>query len=282
MYQHLTSLRGIPQRLAKIHWKLLFLLSFSFTILVESQLNLHATQAQDQPPTATPANAPPQLKNTLAQIDLAANKRDVKAVMQFYSGNFTHSDGLTRQTLEQALTQLWKRYNTLNYRTELQTWQPSGNGFVAQTVTYITGTQRTQGRELALNATLTSRQYLQGQQITRQEILSERSQLTSGQNPPKIQLNLPQQVKAGQEYNLDAIVQEPLGDSLLLGAALEEPVSPQNYLKEGRVNLEPLSAGGIFKVGKAPTKPTSQWISALLVKEDGLILVSQRLQVVKP
>ncbi len=282
MHRYLALLRNIPQHLfTKVRWELLLLLSFSFMILIEGE-NLHGTQAQEQPPTAAPANVPPQLKDTLAQIDAAANKRDIKAVMQFYSGNFTHSDGLTRQTLEQALTQVWKRYNTLNYRTELQTWQPSGNGFMAQTVTRITGTQQNQGRELALNATLTSRQYFQGQKITRQEILSERSQLTSGQNPPKIQLNLPQQVTVGQEYNLDAIVQEPLGDSLLLGAALEEPISPQSYLKDGRINLEPLAAGGIFKVGRAPAKPTSQWISAILVREDGMILISRRLQVVKP
>jgi hypothetical protein len=282
MHQYLALLSTIPQYLfAKVWWKLLLLISFSFAILIEGE-NLPSTQAQERPPTAASQNAPPQLKNTLAQVDAAANKRDIKAAMQFYSGNFTHSDGLTRQTLEQALTQLWKRYNTLNYRTELQTWQPSNNGFVAQTVTYITGTQQTQGRKLALTATLNSRQHFQGQKIIRQEILSERSQLTSGQNPPKIELNLPQQVKVGQEYSLDAIVQEPLGDSLLLGAALEEPISPQNYLKEGRVNLEPLSAGGIFKVGRAPAKPTSQWISAILVREDGLILISQRLQVVKP
>ncbi|HEY9847473.1 MAG TPA: hypothetical protein V6D03_14915, partial [Candidatus Caenarcaniphilales bacterium] len=65
---------------------------------------------------------------------------------------------MTRQTLEQALNQLWQRYNTLNYRTELRTWEPAGDGFVVETVTTITGTQRTPAREFALKATLTSRQ----------------------------------------------------------------------------------------------------------------------------
>ncbi|MGC1396755.1 MAG: hypothetical protein WA828_21040, partial [Coleofasciculaceae cyanobacterium] len=68
----------------------------------------------------SPATAPPQLKATLAQIDAAANRRDVNSVMQFYAGNFKHSDGLTRQTMMQALTDLWKRYPQLTYRTELK------------------------------------------------------------------------------------------------------------------------------------------------------------------
>lgn len=257
---------------------MLLLLSSSFVTLFDSKLNLSSAQAQG-PAKVAPANASPQLKDTLAQIDAAANRRDIKAVMQFYGDNFTNSDGLTRQTLESTLPKLWQRFKTLNYRTQLQTWQPQKNGFVTQTVTYITGTQQAQGRELALNATLTSRQYFEGSKVTRQEILSERSQLTSGQNPPKIELRLPQQVAAGREYSLDVIIQEPLGENLLLGAALEEPINSQNYLSDGQINLEPLSAGGIFKVGRAPVKPTNQWISAVLVREDGMILISQRLQV---
>lgn len=280
MHRYLVLLRGVPRRLLpQVGWGILCLLSFSFVTLIDDSLNLSRTQAQSQPAKVAPANAPPQLRDALAQIDAAANKRDIKAVMQFYSNDFTNSDGLTRRTLESTLPELWQRFKVLNYRTELQTWQPQKKGFVARTVTRITGTQQVQGRELALNATLTSRQYFEGSKVTRQEILSERSQLTSGQNPPKVELRLPQQVAVGREYNLDVIIQEPLGESLLLGAALEEPISPQNYLSEERINLEPLSAGGLFKVGRAPIKPTNQWISAVLVREDGMILISQRLQI---
>jgi len=39
--------------------------------------------------------------------------------MQFYGENFSHSDGLSRQSMEKALTQLW-RYPNLKYQTQLQ------------------------------------------------------------------------------------------------------------------------------------------------------------------
>lgn len=229
---------------------------------------------------ASPATAPPQLKQAITQIDAAANKKDVQAVLQYYGQGFTHSDGLTRQTLQQSLDAFWKRYNNLKYRTELTSWQTDGKGVLAETTTYITGVTTLNDRETNFNATLKSRQRFENQKIVRQEILSERVELTSGANPPKVKLNLPDQVKVGQEYQFDAIVQEPLGDELLLGAAIEEPVKPSGYLSPTSVNLELLSAGGIFKVGRAPTAADARWISAVLVRGDGMTLITQRLRVV--
>jgi len=62
-------------------------------------------------------------------------------------------------------------------------------------------------------------------------------------------MNLPQQVKVGQQYSFDAIVQEPLGD-YLVGAAIEEPIQADKYFNP-TVELELLPAGGLFKVGRA-------------------------------
>lgn len=229
---------------------------------------------------ASPATAPPQLKETLTRIDTAANNRNLQSVLQFYAQNFTHSDGLTRQTLQQAISGFWKRYPNLQYRTELVSWQAEGKGFVAETVTYITGMETVGERPITLSATLRSRQRFENQRIVRQEVLSERIQMTAGEKPPTVKVNLPDQVRVGQQYTLDAIVQEPLGEDLLLGAAIEEPVRAGGYLKPTTIELEPLSAGGIFKTGRAPAKPDSRWISTILVRGDGMTLITQRLRVV--
>jgi len=269
-------------QLLRSHWKTLLLLTLVFGAVVEGGFNLRQAEArpQNQPLFAATPAAPQSLKSTLAQIDAAANQRNLKAVMQFYSPNLTHSDGLTRQTLEKTLANFWQRYSSLNYRTELKSWQPNRQGFTAETVTTITGTQQTGNQKLALAATITARQQIVGQKILRQEIVSERSRVTSGAKPPTVEVNLPQQVKVGQSFNFDAIVKEPLGDSLLLGAALEEPITPGNYFKNGPLKLEALPAGGIFKVGKAPPQAASRWISAVFVRQGGMTVVSQRLQVV--
>jgi ketosteroid isomerase-like protein len=229
----------------------------------------------------TPANAPAPLTKLLTEIDAAANRRDVKAVMAFYSQNFTHSDGLNSQSMEKALTQLWQRYPNLNYRTELKSWKTEGNAIIADTVTTIAGTQKQDGRELNLKATIRSQQRFEGEKIVKQEILAEQNQITSGKNPPKIQVNVPEQVKVGEEYNFDAIVLEPIGNDILIGTILQEPINEKTFFKSPELDLDLLNAGGIFKVGKAPATPENRWISAVLMRQGGIAMVSVRLRVVK-
>jgi len=234
-----------------------------------------AAQTQAAPPDTAPAA----LTETLAQIDAAANRRDLDAVMQFFDRRLTHSDGLTHSGLEDALSALWERYPNLIYQTELTAWEAEGEGFVAETTTTIRGTESAANHTLTLTATIASRQRIQNQTIVEQEILSERSQLTAGEDPPTVEVNLPQTVSIGQSFAFDAIVQEPLGDQLLLGAAIEEPVNLNTYLNAAPIDLELLAAGGLFKTGRAPALPDDRWISAVIVRSDGITAVTQRLQV---
>lgn len=252
---------------------ILFLLGLSLAIVSGSIQSDRAT-------AATPETAPAELKSAITQIDAAANRRNIQDVLKFYSPNFTHSDGLNRQSLERSLTQFWKQYPTLTYKTELQSWEPSQNGFQAVTVTRITGTQTRDGQQVRLDATLRSRQQFQNRAIVRQDILSERNLITTGEKPPSVKVNLPEQVRTGQEFSFDAIVQEPLESDLLLGAVVQEPVNSDGYLKPATANLDVLNSGGLFKVGKAPSTAGSQWVSAVLVRHGGMTMVTQRLNVV--
>ncbi|UKO98603.1 nuclear transport factor 2 family protein [Nostoc sp. UHCC 0870] len=226
-------------------------------------------------------NAPATVKNLLTQIDAAASKGDVKGVLQYYSPIFTHGDGLNRQTMEKALVTFWKRHPNLRYSTQLQSWKSEGNSIIAETVTNITSLPSANSNNLALNTTIKSRQRITGGKIVRQDVLSERTLLTSGSKPPQIDVKLPQQVKVGQQYNFDAIVQEPLGDDLLLGTALEEPIQASKYLNPTSVDLKPLNSGGLFKIGRAPSTPGNRWISAVILRGGGMTIVTQRLQVVR-
>jgi ketosteroid isomerase-like protein len=257
-------------------WVILFFTTFALTSGWKC-----AEAITPQQLAQTSQNAPAQIKNLLTQIDTAASRGDIKAVMQFYSPTFSHGDGLNRQTMEKALIAFWKRYPQLRYSTQLQSWKTEGNAIIAETVTNITGLPSSNSNNLALNATIRSRQRVAGAKIIRQDILSERTQLTSGAKPPQLDIKLPQQVRVGQQYNFDAIVTEPLGDDYLLGTALEEPIRPEKYLSPTPVELELLTAGGLFKVGRAPANPGSHWVSAVIMRGDGMTMVTQRFQVVK-
>ncbi len=257
------------------------LITFLLTLaLTGSWQTTQATTPQQFAQATTPQNAPADLKNLLTQVDAAANRGDVKGVLQFYSPNFAHGDGLNLQTLEKSLVSLWQRYPKLQYSTKLLSSKPEANGIIAETETQITGLSSGNSNNLALNATIKSRQRIQGGKIVRQDILSERTLLTSGSKPPQIDIKLPQQVLVGQKYSFDAIVQEPLGDDFLLGTALEEPIKPDKFLNPTSVDLQLLTSGGLFKTGQAPSTPGSQWVSAVILRGNGMTMVTQRLQVV--
>lgn len=223
--------------------------------------------------------APKALTEAIAEIETAANNQDLDGLISYYSPDFTNSDGLTTDTLKKALDQMWQNYSRLKYSTEIKSWSQSGNQLVAETVTTVRGIQTTEGRKARLKSTIKSRQYFQGQKLVRQEILTEQSQLTSGKNPPKVQVVAPDTVTVGKKYNFDLIVNEPLGDQVLLGAVQEEKTAGNLYLNSSSLELEPLPAGGIYKVATAPLLPENNWLSAILVRGDGITMITHRVNI---
>ena len=246
-------------------------LTFSVASELSNTLNAKA---------ASPESAPADLVSTIESIEAAATAGDINAVMANYSADFTNEDGFTYETLQAALSNLWERYENLSYRVELQSWDSAEEeGYSAETVTYISGTQITNGQPTQLESIIRSRQIYKDGKVVSQTTLSERNQLNSGENPPTVSVILPEQVDTGESYDFDAIVMEPLGNRYLLGAAIEEGTTATDFFTGRPIELELLAAGGLFKIGEAPAEPDSRWVSALLVREDGLTVVTRRLQV---
>ena len=229
-----------------------------------------------------PETAPPELLERLVKIDEAASQEDMDGVLKFYGEDFTHADGLTRDTLEEALEQFWQRFDELSYRTELMSWETDETGaIVAETMTYITGIEKLSNREFALEATMQSRQRYANDRIVYQEVLLEESQLTSGDAPPTLDVFLPEQVFPGARYNFDAIVREPLETDFLIGAAVEQNVDVEEYLNVPTIELEALPAGGVYKLGRASSDEGAYWVSALTIRGGGIALVTRRFQVAR-
>jgi hypothetical protein len=233
-------------------------------------------------PSGSVQAVPTAILTLLQEMDAASSRKDLKAVLKFYSPAFTHSDGLDYTTLQPAATAFWQSTKTLQYATKVDAWQAQGANYTLETTTTIQGVQTAAERDMNLTATIKSKTTVVDQKIVSQDILSEQTRLSVGEKPPAVQVNLPQQVNVAQTFNFDAVVTTPVGEDLLLGAAVEEPIAPAQYLKRADVPLEPLAAGGLFKVGQAPSQPTREWISAVLIQEGGMTIVSQRLNVVKP
>jgi hypothetical protein len=249
-------------------WLAASLLSFGLVISLHGSLRAE-----------TPDSAPVGLKNAIAQLDAAASKQDLNLVLDFYSPEFKTADGLALDAFKTVLASFWKTYPDLTYSTQLLSWEKTPEGWAAQTRTTIEGTGKEEGRKVKLTSILESRQYFQDQKLLRQEILNERTILTSGDRPPEVEIQIPTRVKMGKEFDFDIIVKEPLKDDLLAGTAIAEKVDSTRYLNPSPLELELLTAGGLFKRVKAPESLEDNWVSAILIRGDGITLITQRVKV---
>lgn len=228
---------------------------------------------------AQEAKPPEELASVVEKLEKAANDRNIKRVMRYYGEDFTNQDGLTADGVRTALEQMWSNYSQLTYDTEILSWSEEGEEMVAETATTIVGEKESEGRTIRLESDLKSRQYFRDGKLVRQEILTEQTKITSGDRPPEVTVNAPETVKLGDKYAFDTIVTEPLEGNILLGAAIEEKTASSLYLDPTSIELEPLTAGGIYKVVTAPRFEDNHWLSAIVVRGDGITMVTQRVRV---
>ena len=151
---------------------------------------------------------------------------------------------------------------------------------MAETLTTVIGNNQERGRKIQLEAKIKSRQTFQGDKLIRQEILSEETRLTSGENPPEVTVNIPETVKVGEEFDFDVIVDDPLRDELLAGMAMLEKVDSDRYLDPSTMQLELLQSGGLFKRVPAAEEPQNRWLSAILVRSEGITMITHRVRII--
>lgn len=144
----------------------------------------------------------------------------------------------------------------------------------------VSGTRQQDGLSYSFKAKQRLAFSTDGGLITGQEVLSDQSVLTSASKPLPISLLIPDTVLTGSRYDVDVVLDQPLGKALLAGGLIA--VTPQQVLAQQSpdVQLEPLGGGGLFKSVQAPFQPGPQTWAALLVHPDGVITVSKRVQVV--
>lgn len=253
----------LPKQLINI--PLSVALSFSLSVSI-----CNVTRAQ------RPERAPSELIELITKIDLAANNQDLETLQTHVSPQFSTKDGLNYESWQASLQKMWKNYPDLTYKTTLQSWEFKDQKLLARTLTEINGTFDSDGRKINLVSTINSLQSFQDGKLISQEILQERTDLTSGEKPPEVEVILPTKVRTGEKFNFDIILKEPLGYDLLLGAVKEEKIVPQLYENPSQFELQPLSSGGIFKWVTAPQIPDNYWYSAIFVRSDGIRLINQR------
>ena len=144
----------------------------------------------------------------------------------------------------------------------------------------VRGTAESEGLNYTLEATEQIAIRLENGQLVEQELLAQQSLLRSGERPLAVNVAIPDVVLTGSRYDVDLIVQEPLGQALVAGGLID--LTDEQLTAQIRPNLPlaPQAGGGLFKSVQAPQRPGSQSWAVMLVHPDGVVTATKRVRVV--
>ena len=164
-------------------------------------------------------------------------------------------------------------------RWRVETLEPLADGRSRIRVS-VTGSSRADGQDYRLEASQVLAVRLDAGVLQEEELLDEQSVLHSGSARFPVTLQVPNAVLTGSRYDIDVIVEQPLGPFVLAGGLVE--VSPEQRQADLRPNLqlEPMGGGGLFKRVLAPQRPGVQNWAAMLVHPEGVITATKRVHVV--
>ncbi len=93
-----------------------------------------------------------------------------------------------------------------------------------------------------------------------------------------VSFKIPDKVLTGAKYDIDIILNKPLEEVIIAGAIKPHQV---NSFFEQEILLEPLPAGGIFKMTRAPLKPGIQIWSGIIAHPEGMITFTKSIDIVE-
>ena len=144
----------------------------------------------------------------------------------------------------------------------------------------VRGAAESEGLTYSLEASEQIAIRLDNGQLVGQELLGQQSLLRSGERPLAVNVAIPDVVLTGSRYDIDLIVEEPLGQALVAGGLID--LTDEQLLAQLRPSLPlaPLAGGGLFKSVQAPQQPGSQTWAVMLVHPDGVVTATKRVRVV--
>ncbi len=92
-----------------------------------------------------------------------------------------------------------------------------------------------------------------------------------------ISFKIPDKVLTGSKYDIDIILNKPLGEVIIAGAI--KPHQVDSFFEQ-EISMEPLTSGGIFKMTRAPSKPGIQIWSGIIAHPKGIITFTKSIDIV--
>ena len=197
------------------------------------------------------------------------------------SGSASAFETVASVDLQPVLAQRYQRFRRdfpeVIWRVE--TAAPTADGRSTLTLR-VRGAAESEGLNYVLEASEQIAIRLEGGQLVEQELLAQQSLLRSGERPLAVNLVIPDVVLTGSRYDVDLVVEEPLGKALVAGGLIDLTDEQLTAQIRPNVPLAPLGGGGLFKSVQAPQQPGSQTWAVMLVHPDGVVTATKRVRVV--
>ena len=197
------------------------------------------------------------------------------------SGSSSAFDTLASVDLQPVLVERYQRF--LQDFPEV-TWQvepaaPTPDGRPTLSLR-VRGAAESEGLTYALEASEQIAIRLDNGQLVDQELVAQQSLLRSGERPLAVDVAIPDVVLTGSRYDVDLIVEKPLGQALVAGGLIDLTDEQLSAHQRPNLPLSPQAGGGLFKSVQAPQQPGSQTWAVMLVHPDGLVTATKRVRVV--
>lgn len=166
-----------------------------------------------------------------------------------------------------------------NARWQLKAGAPLPDGRLPVAVR-VEGSTEKDGLVFSLQASQSLALSTEAGLITSQEVLNEQSLLVNSKGDLPVTLLIPDTVLTGSRYDVDVILDEPLGQAMVAGGLIGLTPAQVRAQTSPDIQLEPLGSGGLFKSVQAPFQPGVQTWAAMLVHPDGVITVTKQVRVV--
>ena len=202
----------------------------------------------------------------LSDVENALNKKDIKSLKDY----FNEDEALV---ITDKFSNIIDEFGDLNWQiTSKTTKEGDENYWEVQ----LTGIKIIDGEKFVLLSNFDYYFSILNGKIEDGFIRNDLTTIRNDNNFIDINIDIPDRVLSGSNYNLDIIINEPLDLEIYAGgltAYKEDSLFGQNIL------LEPLLAGGIFKVTRAPSKPGIQIWTGIIAHKEGLITFTKTVEI---
>ena len=205
-----------------------------------------------------------------SRLEMALNLGEEEALLNLFGAD-------VQSSVQSRFARFSKQFPQARWRVEAL--KPLADGRPRLRVS-VTGSSRADGQDYRLEAAQVLAVRIEAGVLQQEELLDEQSVLRSGAKRLPITLQVPNAVLTGSRYDIDVIIEQPLGPFVLAGGLIE--VTPEQRQADVRPNLqlEPMGGGGLFKRVQAPQRPGVQNWAAMLVHPEAVITATKRVHVV--